>query len=848
MLDLWREAGLEYLLPMQVEAIQSYGLLQGKSLLISAPTSSGKTFCGEMAAIRAVNNNQKAIMLVPLKALASEKYFELKKRYRKLGLNILAVTSDYQENKIAFIKGEYHIAVAVYEMLDSLTISSLRPIEGVGTIILDELQLAASADRGFHYESILSKIRNLACPVQAIGLIGGLDDCEAISKWLNWPLIKSTARPIELYRGILFNGKFHYRRYNDCKEGVEYFTVDKSENNIAEMSASVNVPSELCLGIKHLVDKGEQALLFTSTRHNCLGLASGLARLFNLAPARRTLDLFEDFPDTLQKANLMECLKHGIGFHNADLSAGIRNLLESGFREGDIRLMVATSTLAMGVNFPSKNVFMEPIKCYNGRDGQPIMKPILASDYNQIAGRAGRLGHTEDFGRAIFIATDDVRREVLWESYIYGTARTEVEPFNNEQLAGLLLHWVACGLARDHHDAQTLFKETLRGHAGLLKGESLTVALEMLLGNGFLEIKGCRFGCTPLGRIAAIHNIDLSTALQIKSGFASFHLKDHLLSWLYLLLDSPDGGKILINIGHRPFDYTDYPMEISRLFEIHGEIPKGSLAELSARIDNCDDRKKVETFLLLAFMVEDSATIALEQRFNIGWGRIKRIGERAANLFWAIAEIGSAGFLDITEKTKIENFAERLYWGVPGPGLALAKMRISLLERDFVLRLNHSGLYNSSDILNAGLEIISSIIPRRVAENLYLACQKNQTISDPNTSAKPPPTRPPLLAKKVNGRFEVVINGVKVSFQPRLYSYFLKLYNCDHPEGWVDKSFLDKGTNQVKYIYRLKQILAGVPGLKLESDKSGRYRFILAHGVDNAGLIAQKQIPSANGG
>ena len=70
--DTWRGGGLEYLLPLQAEAIQNYGLLDGKDLLISAPTSSGKTFCGELAAVKAVTENSKAIILMPLKALAAD--------------------------------------------------------------------------------------------------------------------------------------------------------------------------------------------------------------------------------------------------------------------------------------------------------------------------------------------------------------------------------------------------------------------------------------------------------------------------------------------------------------------------------------------------------------------------------------------------------------------------------------------------------------------------------------------------------------------------------------------------------------------------------------------------------
>jgi len=221
--DCWRESGLDFLLPLQVEALKDFGLLQGNNVLINGPTSSGKTFCGELAAVRSVMNNKRAIFLVPLKALASEKFWELKKRYRKIGFKVIAVTSDYPGNKRLFVKGTYDIAVVVYEMFNSLTVNGLSLLESVGTIIFDELQLVTTTDRGLAYELAISKVRNISSSIQMIGLIGGLDECRLFSEWLNISLLKSTNRPVELYQGVLFGGKFFYRRYNDCREGLEYF-------------------------------------------------------------------------------------------------------------------------------------------------------------------------------------------------------------------------------------------------------------------------------------------------------------------------------------------------------------------------------------------------------------------------------------------------------------------------------------------------------------------------------------------------------------------------------------------------------------------------------------------------
>jgi len=100
-IEAWKSRQGEYLLPLQEHAVRS-GLLsndtggRGENLLISAPTSSGKSFCGEMAAIETLVKRRRAVMLVPLKSMAEEKYHYFKKCYAALGISVLIVTGDIQ--------------------------------------------------------------------------------------------------------------------------------------------------------------------------------------------------------------------------------------------------------------------------------------------------------------------------------------------------------------------------------------------------------------------------------------------------------------------------------------------------------------------------------------------------------------------------------------------------------------------------------------------------------------------------------------------------------------------------------------------------------------------------------
>lgn len=93
----WEENQGEKLLPLQSLAVTRFGLLEGENLIISAPTSSGKTFCGEMAAISSIYKRKKVFYLVPLKAIAEEKFSDFQAKYSSLGIKIVISTKDRRE-------------------------------------------------------------------------------------------------------------------------------------------------------------------------------------------------------------------------------------------------------------------------------------------------------------------------------------------------------------------------------------------------------------------------------------------------------------------------------------------------------------------------------------------------------------------------------------------------------------------------------------------------------------------------------------------------------------------------------------------------------------------------------
>ena len=156
-LAIWRETIGAELLPVQERAVKEFGLFGTGNLIVFSPTSSGKTFVGEMAAVKAARENTKVFYLVPQKALADEKFQEFRQRYGKLGIKVVVSSRDHREYDEDIERRDFQIAVVVFEKMQALLVSRPQLMEVVGLVVVDELQLITDEARGPTLELLLSR-------------------------------------------------------------------------------------------------------------------------------------------------------------------------------------------------------------------------------------------------------------------------------------------------------------------------------------------------------------------------------------------------------------------------------------------------------------------------------------------------------------------------------------------------------------------------------------------------------------------------------------------------------------------------------------------------------------------
>jgi helicase len=428
-----KEIGYDSLYPIQKQAILN-GLLEGKNLLITSPTASGKTLIAIMAAIKALEKNKKVIYMTPLKSLASEKYNDFlalsninfgnntstriinknfddgnkeKKNKEKNNLVIKIATSDYDSSGKDLL--DANIVILTNEKLDALIRNSTELLSNVGVFIIDEIHLIGDKDRGPTLEMMLTKIKKFYEESQILALSATVSNSVEISEWLNCTLVESNWRPTTLIEGVYDQGIIHTNNNKRFKinrySSISYGTIDIAMDSI---------------------EKGGQVIIFAETRKRAASLAAKSAEsVFKLlnkdqkqSATKLSSTLLKMSNDTELLKNLANLVSKGVGFHHAGLDQEARKILEESFKEGTIKLLSSTPTLAAGVNLPARRVILSSILRYDSDYGTNV--PISILEYKQLCGRAGRPQY-DSFGEAIIITESGMNSDELYDHYVLGT-------------------------------------------------------------------------------------------------------------------------------------------------------------------------------------------------------------------------------------------------------------------------------------------------------------------------------------------------------------------------------------------------------------------------------------------
>ncbi|MFP3904556.1 MAG: DEAD/DEAH box helicase, partial [Armatimonadota bacterium] len=459
-IHIWQEEYGEELLPVQRLAVEEGALLEGESLLVTTPTSSGKTLVAEMAMVNRALSGSPGLYLVPTRALAEAKYSMMKRLYDPLGLRVAVCTRDHTAHSGAVKAGKYDIVVAVPEKIGALTGGDGRRLnELFGTVAADELQLLYEPDRGECLEMLLTPL--IQRDVQIIGLSASLPGAAEIARWLGARHISSRRRPVTLRIGILSGSEFRYLQRPGGETGTETLDVRTVSDEIERDIRQIVAPTCGALA-------DESVLVFVRDRRTAIRVAREIAARRpsrTLSPAARQIT---ELSPTAVRIRLAALLKKRVAFHTTDLQFSERRIVERAFTDGAVDVLVSTSTLAQGLNLPARNVIIDPYVWRSSRSetvsGLSRLCAMAPGDFDARAGRAGRLRYGDDFGRAIIPAHSHIHARALWDRYIQWTGRCEtVELEAKSPPERRLIRTCAAFDIGDCDDLGTALQKTLRG-------------------------------------------------------------------------------------------------------------------------------------------------------------------------------------------------------------------------------------------------------------------------------------------------------------------------------------------------------------------------------------------------
>ncbi|KAB1197700.1 MULTISPECIES: ATP-dependent DNA helicase [Haloferax] len=503
------DEGIEELYPPQAEAVEA-GLTDGESLVAAVPTASGKTLIAELAMLSSVARGGKALYIVPLRALASEKKAEFE-RWEEYGIDVGVSTGNYEST------GEWlssrDIIVATSEKVDSLVRNNAAWMDQLTCVVSDEVHLVDDRNRGPTLEVTLAKLRRLNPNLQTVALSATVGNADVVADWLDAKLVQSDWRPIDLKMGV------HYGNAISFDDGSQReVPVGRGERQTPALVADA-------LDGDDDDDQGS-SLVFVNSRRNAESAARRMAdvteqyitgdergELAELAAEIR------DISDTETSEDLAKVVAKGAAFHHAGLASEHRTLVEDAFRDRLIKCICATPTLAAGVNTPSRRVVVRDWQRYDGDYGG--MKPLDVLEIHQMMGRAGRPG-LDPYGEAVLLAKDADSRDELFERYIWADAEDVHSKLAAEPaLRTHLLATIASGFAHTREGLlefldQTLYAAQTDDPERL--GQVTDRVLDYLEINGFVEFEGDSIQATPVGHTVSRLYLDPMSAAEIIDG------------------------------------------------------------------------------------------------------------------------------------------------------------------------------------------------------------------------------------------------------------------------------------------------------------------------------------------
>eukprot|EP00794_Sanderia_malayensis_P007880 gene7880-8731_t len=720
--ERYKEVGIHKMFPWQKECLMTGMALDGGNLVYSAPTSAGKTLVAELLMLRRIlKTKRKAIYILPFVSVAREKMFHLQKLFKEAGVNVDGYMGA-QAPSGGFASTD--IAVCTIEKANSLVnrLMEEKKTNSLGVVVVDEMHMIGDGHRGYLLELMLSKIRflqglekdkaeievNSSGPIQIIGMSATLPNLDMFAAWLNADLYVTNYRPVPLNELVKVG-----RNIFDCNM---HQVSQIKQNDVVKGDEEHVVP--LCL---ETIREGNSVLVFCPTKSWCEKLARTIADHFKQAlssgelkkkavesiDAKKNTETLEDdeikghYIDTVALLEVIEQLRrspagldhalgsvvaHGISFHHAGLTFDERDVIESAFRRGIVRVVIATSTLSSGVNLPARRVIIRtPV--FHG-------KTIDSLVYKQMCGRAGRKG-VDTKGESILIckANEKAKGSSLLRSNLKPVYSCLLDAKGEDDIPGMkraLLEIIAAGVAStaehiERYATCTFLNACLAANKSTNPTVAIRNTIKFLSDNEFIRLQTDansengvtleRYQPTQLGSATLASALSPDEALvvfrELKRARKCFVLENELhivyqMMPVYMQSQWPD-----LDWYHYFTLFDKLPPQYKRVGEIVG-VQEGYLAKaIKGRLPTrtAEQRQRLAVHqrfysaLVLLELINEISLRTVSRRYNVSKGLLQSLQSSASTFAGMVTKFcEKLGWRNL--EILFEQFQSRLSFGV----------------------------------------------------------------------------------------------------------------------------------------------------------------------------------------
>lgn len=706
---------------------------------------------GELAALRGITDRKRALFLLPMRALVNDKYAEFTRKYDGLGVVTIRSTGEISDDNAALMSGRYDICLMTYEKFRKMVLANPHLLRQVGTIVVDEVQMLVDPSRGENLEFVLTLLKSrraegvapqIICLSAVIGDTGGLD------RWLDGRQLRHEDRPIPLIEGVLNEaGQFRYLDEDGAAKTEKVITPEWNGKN---SSQDLVIPL-----MAKLIREDKQVIIFREIKPETVGCAEYLSARLGLPPAQEALDALPSGDLSTSSERLRGALAGGVAFHNADLTREERQVLEEEFRRKDakLRVLVATTTLAMGVNTPASAVVIVGLN-------HPFSGPYTVAEYKNMVGRAGRLGYAER-GESYVIGSRGLDNHRIWSHYVTGKPEDVKSVFLSQadrrtQVLGVL---AALQTGADGSVEAELLVSFLESSFGAFQQcqinpawnwgrDNIIETLQELLRHQLIETAASdRYRLTDLGRFAGEGGVFVDSIIR-------------LVEVLRPLTTTPNSTTLIAAAQvTRELDEVYLPFAKKAKFTEHQRWPRELTYQQVApqvqnmlRIGGGDHlaglvrAKKAMACLLYASNMPLATIERHLMQHQLGEGAagpVRAVADRTRDLIPAVVRVFTFLHPDIVVGDVVERTMARLELGIPVELVELGMMLGSVLTRAQYLSLLEHGVAMPDQFEaanNTTLTDCLGVTKARVVELQTLLKKRMRQQDDALTPLLPVPT------------------------------------------------------------------------------------------------------------